>query len=569
MNEQALRGMKVADKFNVTFRKIYVFAALIVVVLMVTLTMAMNGYAAMYNQYYMQDNLQGNIRIDIQAYSKSAWWALATQDESTLEAQVLNYEEKIPEMLQNIADLRKIYDNEKLLNSVESDLKQLATLTEQLTALYNQGTITEQGLSNRDEIYTLLNGDITIVVKQTAADLKLVSADSYEKAGAAYHRMLLIAGIMVALSAIVIVTAVLFARNARKVLASSMLEPIQEISKVTDDMANGLVNIDVTYESEDELGDMARHLKDATGAIREIVVDLDETLERIADGDFTRGTDHPELYKEDYASIRTSLDNITAKLSETMSMVKDSSVQVAQGANNMSQGASELAEGATNQAAAIEELTASVATVTEQTRNMANAAQQSIDMANRVQEDVENSGRKMHLVTDAMERITDASQQIELITNSIESIAKQTQLLALNASIEAARAGDAGKGFAVVAEEISSLANESSEAAKNTHQLISDTMEEIQNGNSVVDETTKALEQVQDSVNDVAMMMAESGEMAANQATSMEEIQLGIEQISSVVSNNSATAQQTSAVSHELSDQSDALNELISKFNIG
>ncbi|MCR5032322.1 MAG: HAMP domain-containing protein [Lachnospiraceae bacterium] len=569
MDLQVLRNKKVADKFDTTFRRIYVYAGMIVVVMLITILMAMNGYAAMYNKFYMQDNLQGNIRIDIQAYSKSAWWALVTTDEGTREAQIANYEEKIPEMQSNLADLRKVYDNEQLLNAVDSDLKQLATMTAQLTALFQAGTPTEDGLSNHQEIYELINGDVNNVIKQTAADLKLVSADSYELAGTAYRQMLVVSAVLVILSFIVVVTAVLFARNARHVLASSMLEPIQEISRVTKEIADGHVDIQVNYSSDDELGDMSSNLRTATEAIHEIVADLDETLARIADGDFTRGSDHPELYRKDYEPIKTSLDNITRKLSDTMQLVKESSSQVAQGATNMSQGASDLAEGATNQAAAIEELTASVSTVTEQTRNMAESAQQSTGMATKVQEEVENSARKMHLVTDAMERITDASQQIEQITNSIESIAKQTQLLALNASIEAARAGDAGRGFAVVAEEISSLANESSEAAKNTHQLISDTMDEIQNGNAVVEETTKALELVQESVNDVAMMMAESGELAMNQANSMDEIQQGIEQISGVVSNNSATAEETSAVSQELSEQSETLNELIEKFRIG
>ncbi len=568
MDEKVLRNLKVADKFETTFRRIYVYAAMIVIVMLITIVMAMNGFASMYNRYYMQDNLQGNIRIDIQAYSKSAWWALSTNDEETRKAQIANYEEKLPEMLDNLSSLRKIYDNTQLLNAVEKDLNQLNTLTTQLSGMFAQSVVTDDGLSNGGEIYGLINGDINDVVKQTAADLKEVSKESFALAEAAYKRMLVISIVLIALSFVVVITAVLFARNARHALADSILEPIEEITQVTQDMANGHVNISVQYQSEDELGEMAVHLKDATETIRNIVTDLDETLSRVADGDFTRGTDNPKLYIEDYESIRTSLDHITNKLSDTMRMVKESANQVAQGSINMSQGAEELAEGATNQAAAIEELTASVTTVAEQTKNMAEAARQSSDMAAKVQEDVENGGRKMHLVTDAMERITDASQQIELITNSIESIAKQTQLLALNASIEAARAGDAGRGFAVVAEEISSLANESSEAAKNTHQLISDTMDEIQNGNAVVEETTRALELVQESVNDVAMMMAESGELARDQASSMAEIRQGIEQISGVVSNNSATAEETSAVSHELSDQSESLNELISSFRI-
>ncbi len=169
--------------------------------------------------------------------------------------------------------------------------------------------------------------------------------------------------------------------------------------------------------------------------------------------------------------------------------------------------------------------------VTEKTYLLSEETDTEDMMFTKVQEDVSVGTRKMVLVTDAMDRITQASKEIEQITNAIEQIAKRTQLLSLNASIEAARVGEQGKGFAVVAGEISKLATQSSEAAKNTHQLINDTMDEIANGNGVVEETQNALEQVHKSVNEVVEMVADSSEIVQTQARDIQRINEMIKKI--------------------------------------
>ena len=567
-DETRMRNMKVDEKLKSTFTSFAKLCALVVVFLGLTIIISLVSYYQMYRKYYEQDHQQGEMRINVQAYSKAAFWMLSTKEEDTFQTQWENVDEKIDEFWENYEDLSAVYDNEENLAAVKADLTTLETLTKQLDSYCESNEIIDGEMTNGLQIYELLNGDITTAVKALAADLKVISQDSYSIAQTAFTRMLITSLAMIILSILVIITAVIYIKNARRRLTSSILDPVTQISRVASNMSNGVLDVEIDYESEDELGTMARDMRKATENLKNIVTDIDETLGRVSEGDFTHGTDNPELYLEDYGSIRRSLDNITEKLSDTIGRVRESSAQVSQGAANMSQGATDLADGATNQASAIEELTASVTVVTEQTRTMAQSAEQGISMANKAQESVEISARKMKLVTDAMGRITDASNEIEQVTNQIEAIAKQTQLLALNASIEAARAGDAGKGFAVVAEEITALANQSSEAAKNTHQLISDTMEEVKNGNTVVEETKNALQAVQDTVNDVTNMMTESGEMARQQATAMDEINNGIEQISNVVQNNSATAEESSAVSQELSEQSENLNDLISQFSV-
>ena len=351
-------------------------------------------------------------------------------------------------------------------------------------------------------------------------------------------------------------------------LTESVLIPVKKVSFAAEEMAAGKLDIRVDYDAKDEFAVMAKDLVKASAVISGITHDIINTLNRLSAGDFSKGSENPGVYLKDYIRIRDAFEDITNELSETMSNVRDSSLSVSQGAQNMSQGAADLAEGATDQAAAIEEVTASITNVAEQSKGMSDVSDESAQMALRIKEQVETGMRKMKLVTDAMERITLVSREIEQITNSIENIANQTRLLALNASIESARAGESGKGFAVVAENISNLANESTVAAKNTHQLISDTMDEIANGNAVVEETKTALEEVEGSVTDMSMMMYESGELARQQVEMIDEIAKAIDMISNVVQTNSATAEESSAVSGELFEQSEGLHRLIDNFVI-
>jgi len=558
-SKEKLKKQNVAKKISGIFQNVVVRVMIVIAFLVVANAISLMGISKLYNKSLKADNIQGEIRIDIQALSKHFLWALATNDSDTRQTELEKISNSFAEFDEYEEELGRVYDNSTMISQFYSDLETVETNAKTLEEMFTDG-------KTSDEIYEYFNNTLYPSIDEVASDLKTVSSEIEADSHSLYATLIGVNIVAIIIAIFLIVTTILYIVNASKNLSDSVTEPISIVSKAAEDMAKGKLNISVDYEAEDELGRFAKDIEKSTGTISDVVNDISVTLNRMSTGDFSEGSRHPEIYIGDYKEISTALDEIAGKLSEALSQVRESSTQVAQGANNMSQGATALAEGATDQAAAIEELTASVTTVTEQTRSVADAANQSNDMAQKVKEDVDTSARKMHLVTDAMTRITEASKEIELVTNSIEAIAKKTQLLALNASIEAARAGDAGKGFAVVAGQISQLANQSSEAAKSTHQLISDTMDEIANGNAVVEETKLALEKVVDSVNDVSEMMMQSGNMANDQVSSMEQITEGIGQISNVVQSNSATAQESSAVSQELSDESSSLNELIDRF---
>ncbi len=557
--QDSFRKLSVSDKFKKVFGKFRTNLIVILVVVVLIDLVALINLRNIYSVYYEQNTQQGEIRITIQALAKYYLWAMNAYDAKDRQEQLAGAYEKIQELNDGLGTLGKVYKGD--LSTAYQHIADIDRSDDTLVSMFDSG-------ASREELYDYYTANTNEAIKVVVKDFKAIGIDAKEQAARAYAMSIVLVSIMTAITLVIVVYALLYSKKASRALTDSILGPIDAISRAADEMARGKLEIDIETDSEDELGRLADDLKESTNVIENIVRDIDDTLKRMSGGDFSTGSRNEKLYIGDYEAIRSALADISYNLSSTLLEVRNSSTQVSQGASNMSQGATDLAEGATDQAAAVEELTASVNSITEQTRQLADVAERSKNMATSVRDNAEMSARKMHLVTDAMTRITEASAEIEQVTNSIEAIAKQTSLLALNASIEAARAGETGKGFAVVAEQIGKLADQSSEAAKNTHQLIADTMDEINNGNAVVAETTEALDAMQHSVEEITDMIIETGDLAGQQAQSMDEIDKGIEMISNVVQSNSATAQESSAVSIELSEQSESLNNLIGQFTI-
>lgn len=556
-----LYDLKVNDKFSVVFKNIQNKFILVAVLVIVMAVASASTVFLLYGTYYTENTLQGEIRTTTQALSKNSFMLLNSPDAATQQENQEKLLSNLDELETDLTSLESVYTGSQDISAIASDVKKLKESGKNYAEKATSG-------ASREEVFefymdTMFNDQATV-----ASDMKLVAEET--KAGA---KRMVIMGVIInviifLLTMIVTFNVLRIIRGSKKDLTASILTPVEMLQHASREMAKGNLNLNIDYDSKDELGDLARDIKTATRGSADIIIDLDETLARISSGDFTRGTDHPELYLGDYKSICVALDEITDTLSDTITKVKNSSDEVSLGAANMSQGASGLAQGTINQAAAIEQLTSTVATVTDQTDEMASSAEDGVKMAEQARVFVEQGSERMNLVMDAMARITEASNEIEQVTNAIQAIARQTQLLSLNASIEAARAGEFGKGFAVVAEEISQLATQSSEAAKNTHDLISRTLLEVENGNEVVVQTKEALENVNDTTVKVSELISNTGVMASKQATSMKEINEGINMISGVVQSNSATAEESSAVSHRLSEQSDALNLLIQEFSV-
>lgn len=352
-------------------------------------------------------------------------------------------------------------------------------------------------------------------------------------------------------------------------IISLITRPVNEIDKVAQLIADGNLNESITYQSKDELGKLAVNFNKTVTRLRDYVNYIDEisgVLNEIAAGNLQFDLTYD--YFGEFAKVKAALINISDSLNQIMGNINEASNQVSAGSSQMADSAQALAEGATEQAGAVEELQATISNVLEQVRANAEESKTASRKTNEVKKEAEISSKEMTDMTEAMGRISETSSQIQDIIAQIEDIASQTNLLSLNAAIEAARAGDAGKGFAVVADQIRKLASDSAESAVNTRRLIETSIQEVENGSQITERTALALDKVVNGLEEITVIVDHTAASSVQQEAVMGQIEQGIEQISSVVQNNSAAAEETSATSEELSAQSENLNELVGQFKL-
>ena len=421
-----------------------------------------------------------------------------------------------------------------------------------------------------DEAYTLnYNTYLPIVneIKELTNELETLvnqNGGQYYNESVCLGNGLAIAGI--ALVVILLIMSNFFIKTITEVLTTPAKQIVEAAEKMYGgDMSAGEL---ITYESEDEFGDMARTLKGTMKNLDAYVEEISTALREIASGDLTKDSDEITDFLGDFVSIKESFVYILKHFNTTLTNIAKTSEQVDIGAEDLSKAAGDLAKGTTDQASAVEELTATVETVAALAEKSADQTQEAYDNVLEAANNAEEERKKMDSLTEEMASIIDISNKIEQITSTIEDIASQTSLLALNASIEAARAGDAGRGFAVVAEQIGKLATDSQKSAVNTRELIVKTIEEINKGNEITESVAQAFEETINEMQKFAGVAQETNEAARAQAEALSQIEQGIEQISGVTQNTAASSQESSAISEQLEERARELDKLINKFKL-
>ena len=344
--------------------------------------------------------------------------------------------------------------------------------------------------------------------------------------------------------------------------------PISEIEGAAIRMAEGDLDVEISYTSKDELGVLAEQVRRLIRKLQVIIDDENKFLAKMAAGDFTVDSVCEEEYTGGFHPLLVSFRGIADKLNDTMLQINQSSAQVASGSEQVSSGAQALSQGATEQASSVEELAATINEISGKVKENADNARQANEKAGSISAGMNVSNEKMQQMIQAMGDITNCSHEIGKIIKTIEDIAFQTNILALNAAVEAARAGAAGKGFAVVADEVRNLASKSAEASKNTSVLIENSLKAVENGTRIADETARSLYQAVNGVDEMTAIIGQISEASSAQADSISQVTMGIDQISSVVQTNSATAQESAAASEELSSQSQMMKSLVDRFKL-
>ena len=340
--------------------------------------------------------------------------------------------------------------------------------------------------------------------------------------------------------------------------------PLTEIVVKSRDVADGKLDVTFDYDANDEIGAVCSTIEKNNHVMKAYIEDISNRLDGIAHGRFD--TVSAVEYKGNYVAIKESLDDISASLGKVFVGIEGASDAVSSGAGGVANGANQLAESVSSQTAIIDEIVSDVNTVSEKIVNNVDRTDNARKLANRTEDSVKNSSDQMKKLLDAMNEISHSSEEIKKITKAIEDIAFQTNILALNASVEAARAGAAGKGFAVVADEVRNLAGKSAEASVQTSRLIEDSVNAVGNGLKYAEAASEALKTVVDNTNEIDGIIIKINEESHDQSACMKEVNDKVGVISDYVSSAAANAEESAAASEELNSQAAALKEMLQSF---
>lgn len=345
-----------------------------------------------------------------------------------------------------------------------------------------------------------------------------------------------------------------------------IVNPIQIITRSSESMAEGNLDFQIDVKSKDEVGELADSLNTSVKNLKLYISDIAMILQQMAEGNLAAES-HVE-YAGDFVQIQKAINIIGQEQSNIMEQILASSSQVDAGANQVATGAQSLAQGSTEQASEVDTLQQMIERITDQIDHNAESSAITTAEADKMAEQVNLCNGQMEEMAQAMTEINACSGEIQHIIKTIADIARQTNILALNAAVEAARAGAAGKGFAVVADEVRSLAAKSSDAVKDTTELIDRTLRVVENGSRLTDITKESLSSVVGGARIVTEQIKAISGASREQETEINHIKNSIEQISTVIQSNSATSEQSAAASEQLAGQAQVLKSLIGRFRL-
>lgn len=486
-----------------------------------------------------------------------------------LESDVEESAEYIDKAKESLRNMRATFP--VIRNSFKGDIAMVDRVDKRLqeAIVYRDKVFALVETGKTDEAYEVMKSSYIPVLNQMAdllqqiADVAAHNAQDMVKEGE-YAQASAITVIMIIMTFSIVSAALLGIY-----ISNSIRKPVKEIEDAAQQLANGqLDGVCVSYTSRDELGKMSDSIRDLISYQKTIIEDISDILGDMSEGNFKVQSNVNEYYMGHYDRILVSMWGLRDKLSDTLWRISQAARQVANGSEQVSSGAQILAIGAEEQADSIEKLAIAVNEISEQVRVTKENADKARNQTDRAGAQVSESNQQMQEMISAMNIISERSDEIYKIVKTIQDIAFETNLLALNASVEAARVGELGTGFAVIAREIRSLADKTAMASKNTTALIKESVAAVKNGEKVAHTAADSLLQVIECTKQVIFMVDRIASATENQHKSISNITAEVRQVSDVVQNNASISEELAAASEELSTQTQMLDHMIGQFQL-
>lgn len=478
-----------------------------------------------------------------------------TEDNNEMATREKNMDDLDQEIRTNISLYKELTVNDEdiqLINSVESKWNQYIDASKEMLAL-SRALKTNEAMELSNGKLGAINDSLSETLLELVEFNRENAIIESENANNTYKTTFII--LIITMGA-AIASSIAISLSITK----GIVTPVNKLIEVADELALGNVNVQIDTSSNDEIG----KLMAAFGRMIENVRNQAKAAEKMAGGDMTVNIETRSA--NDMLGI--AMTEMISKNNEVLANIQNAAEQVAAGSNQISEASIALSQGATEQASSIEELTASLEEISSQTTINAQNANKANEIAEKAKIGAEKGNEQMNLMLNAMDEINSSSANISKIIKVIDDIAFQTNILALNAAVEAARAGQHGKGFAVVAEEVRNLAARSANAAKETTDMIENSIKKSEDGTKIAKNTSEALNEIVDEVEKVASLVNDIAVASNEQAAGLEQINIGILQVSQVVQSNSATSEESAAASEELSGQANILREMVGMFKL-